>query len=455
MNTQTRSTMGMGILVALTIFGTQACTNAGLNKTSVGGSVSSVSPSSVSLKVLDSATSALIYNDTGAGKTFSLVAGKTYVIKVANSNLPLGATVSLVAVNTSLPNASPQTLPATGTDVSFTPSVAGDYAVRVLVTSMNGSNLLTKDYAAGVSCQMPTFTANSLSANGISINGSDNLYAYSAAGVVAGANGQAPYLCAYDLTGVGIVDTGFTDCATPLTNQYSPLVQSRRVGVVVKDACNTSYTVSSNITLNAAVPTAPGNVFITGNISNTTGAATTDSRIQGAHYSAINTGGHNIVQPGYGGTTYTIQSFLNYGQASSIPYGMKIEVSGLAGTFNLSTNVNGNIDTSNATLSKLTYITDQAGDQNPSISLTSTTCTTSGIHAATHNPVGKPCTAGSTGGTNNTVQVEVWADYTCTNASSSGGASATVSGTFDGWVDLVDSCQGGGGGGGGIVPIKL
>jgi hypothetical protein len=425
------------------------------NNSTSFGTTTTATASTVSMKVVDQTSSTTIYTDTSTNKTFSLTAGKAYALEVTATNLPTGAVLAVAVTNTSLPNATAQVLPFASGETIFTPAVAGDYTVKVMINSATGSNLMTQNYSAGVACQTPTFTANSLSANGLTVTGSNNLYTYSASGVISAANGQAPYQCAYDLTGVGIVDTAFTDCTVPVTNQYSPYVSARNIGVIVKDSCNTSYSVSKSLTLTAAVPVAPGNVFITGTVSAETGSALTDTRIHGVHFSSINTGGYNVVQPSYGGTNYSIQTAVNYGQPSSVAYGMKIDVTGLAGTFNLTNNVTGTIDASHASIAQVLYKTDQAGDQNPSVSLTSTTCTTTGIHAQVQNPQGVPCTAGSTGGSNNQATVEVWGDYTCTNATSSGGATVTLTGTFDGYTHLVDSCSGGGGGGGGIVPVQL
>ncbi|MBC7395889.1 MAG: hypothetical protein H7333_00475, partial [Bdellovibrionales bacterium] len=195
------------------------------------------------------------------------------------------------------------------------------------------------------------------------------------------------------------------------------------------------------------------NVFIAGVVSSETGTAANDVRVKGVNYLATNVGGHNIVSPSYGGQNFVIQSFMSYGQPSSIDFGIKIEVTGLTGNFNLRNNVTGNVDASQARVSKITYITDEAGDHAPTVSFTSVSCTTSGLHAQVKNPTGTPCSTGSTGGSKNSATVEVWGDYTCTNVSN-GAGSMTITGSFDGYTYLVDSCESGGGGGG-VVPIRL
>ena len=138
-----------------------------------------------------------------------------------------------------------------------------------------------------------------------------------------------------------------------------------------------------------------------------------------------------------------IESFMTYGQSLSTSFGMSIQVTGLAGSFNLTTNLNGTIDTSRANVSQLTYVTDEADDQYPTVTLTSTTCTTTGIHAQVLSVIPSACTGTATG-SNNQATVEVWGDYTCTRLSNAG-SSATITGSFDGFTHLGDGCVGGGG----------
>jgi len=164
---------------------------------------------------------------------------------------------------------------------------------------------------------------------------------------------------------VGIVDTGFRDCGTTLSNQYVNYVLNRNVGLIVKDACNTAYAISSPRDLAYAEPGMPGNVFIFGVTSNGTGTAGTDPRTANVTYLATNSGGHDIVIPHYGSGGFTIEAFQDYGQPSSVKFGVQIKLQGFTDTITYNPpNQNATIDTSGVTIKSITYITDQSGDQN-------------------------------------------------------------------------------------------
>ena len=77
----------------------------------------------------------------------------------------------------------------------------------------------------------------------------------------------------------------------------------------------------------------------------------------------------------------------------------------------------------------------QTDDQYPTVTLTSTTCTTLGIHAQVLSVVPSACT-GNAIGTNNQATVEVWGDSTCTQLSNVG-SSATIAGKYDGFTSLI------------------
>ncbi|MBC7397394.1 MAG: hypothetical protein H7333_08120, partial [Bdellovibrionales bacterium] len=298
----------MGLVMSVLLFGTSAClAPSGSNMTLdtlLGQNGQAVAASTVSLMVSEQGSAASIYTDIGRLRSFSMTAGKSYIFKVSVAAMPSGSSIELQSVNTSLPSALQQTIQLNNGSGLMTPAVAGDYAFQITIKDAGGIKLVTKDYSAGVSCANPTFTADSLYAEGLSVSGSNNLYNYSAAAVITSRNGQTPFKCAYDLTGVGIVNTGFVDCTQPLANQYSPYIQNRKIGVVVKDACNTAYTVTKNVTLPATTPASPGNVFIAGVVSSETGTAANDVRVKGVNYLATNVGGHNIVSPSYGGQNF-------------------------------------------------------------------------------------------------------------------------------------------------------
>lgn len=438
-------------------YGTDATSGATSSQSASGA------PASASLSIYDASSGALVYSDAGGPGSVSLVGGKAYKIQVAVSNAGSAPVSKVTVMNSSIPalalHPSVLTMNSSGSG-QFT-AVAGQYSFQLNV--MNGNaQAVAKSYTGSASCPNPNasgFTASSLNASGLAVSlaGSNNLFSYNASSVVSGANGVAPYQCAYDLNGTGIVDTAFTDCGAH--DYYSNFLGSRNVNVVVVDSCGVSASVSKSVSFSGNVPAmGAGNVFIAGQVSSDTGTAASDPRIDNVDYLATNQNpSYDIVQPNFamsgGKGTFQIQSSLNYGQPSSLPFGITINVSGITGTFNLSSNPTGTVVTSGAKVSSIVYSTDQNGDQDPAVSMSSSSCTTGGISAKVTPVVGQPCSSG-TSGDNNSATVEVWGTYTCTNVSDSGG-SVTISGSFDGLTDMADGCSGGGGGGGGIAPITF
>lgn len=423
----------------------------------VGPTVPNPQAPSVSFQVVNG-SGAVVYSSSSGTQAANLLAGQAVELQVNSSNLPSGATVSISVTNDSVVGSSPQVIPVTSASVSYTPTVQGDYSFTLTVANSSGSTVVTKYFALNVQCASPTFTASSLNGAGLAVTAgsAENLFNFSAANVVTSADGQAPYQCAFDLTGVGIVDTPFAPCSQAVTNQYVPYINTRNIGVVVKDACNTSQTITNAQNLVAATPAmGVGNVFIEGVVSNETGTVATDPRINNVNYLWTNTNGNVPVLPQFDGNTFTIQASTQYSGASSVPFGVQIVVAGIGGTFNLDTNPTGTVDMASAYVQSISYATDEAGDQNPSVTLSSSTCTTTGLFSKVVPVVGAPCANNTETGSNNSATVEIWGTYTCTKVSDAGGA-ATMSGEFDGLTQMSDSCVGGGGqGGGGIVPVSF
>lgn len=399
----------------------------------------------------------VIYSDTApSGSTLSslnLLSGTTYDLNLTVTGAPTGTTYQLTYVNTDLinPPANPP-ITLTAGDNQFTVPVAGDYALTLTASAPN-YNSEKKSYEAVVVCPSPTFTKASLNAAAISATlVSPNIYLYNALGVTADANGMAPYFCGWDPTGTGIVDTGFSqeNCTAPGLQIYDNYVLNRNVGLVVKDSCNISYAISNSQNLPYTIPSSPGNVFIQGTESNSTGQAINDPRVDGATYFASNTANNKIVTSQYGNGNFTIYAAQNYGMSDSVNFGMEIKVTGLVETtpINPSTQT-GAISAANASIASVSFVTDEAGDQAPSVKYSGTNCTTTGLNAQVLFVAGQPCTGGTTGD-QNTATVEVWGTYSCTL--NSAGGSITFTGKFDGYWDDADSCTGGGQGGGGVPP---
>jgi hypothetical protein len=434
----------------------------GMNSSSTASNANSLA-GKLSMSVYDGGS--IVYTDSTAssqGNSLSLVAGKTYSIRLSQANLVLGTTFELQAKQTNIPNGASFTLPLQIGTTTFTPSGTGDYSYKVVATLPSGA-IASASYIAAVSCSTTPLSLSSLNANAISVSpgSATNLFNLSASGLTAGANGSGPYLCAWDPTGTGIIDTTFKSCDTALSNFYSNFVGSRKVSIIVKDSCGTTTTVSKVLNFAATVPPMPGNVFISGAVTNagasssSSGTVAGDLRVDGVNYLATNAGGYNIVQPSYNSGKFQIYAALNYGMASSVQFGIQIKIKGITDNLNPAAQT-GSVDVSNAVIESVTYTTDQAGDSSATISLTGNQaiCVLSNQGSQVHSVSGAPCTSGQSG-TNKGVTVEVYGHYKCTGMTSASGAKMTLEGNFDGYTNLVDNCNGGGGGGGGIVPVTL
>jgi hypothetical protein len=443
--------VAVGVLTGCT--GSMTPLNSVINTQSSPSNSSSI-VSKTSLTVTNSDGS-LVYSDASVvpSSSLTMLAGQSYVIQLSQASSVAGTTFSLVATQTNVVNGATVSTPLQLGSNNFTAPLQGDYSWKVVATPPNASPI-SSFYIANVTCSSPTFTASSLDASKIVVSAgtSANLFNLSASGVTTGANGMAPYTCAWDPTGTGIQDTAFQSCDSAISNFYSNFLGVRQVGLIVKDSCNATYPISNPATFTSAEPSMPGNVFITGQISSAGGKAVGDPRIDGVSYLATNVGGHNIVQPNYNSGAFQIYSLLNYGEPSSVLFGLQIKLSGIKDTINVSSG-SGTIDASAAKIASVTFSTDQIGDQSPAVSMSGSNCTLSNQGAKVLFTAGQPCSSG-TSGDNNMATVEVWGHYSCTDISGDND-SANIQGDFDGYTNLVDNCGGGGGGGGGIVPINL
>jgi hypothetical protein len=405
-----------------------------------------------------SSTGTLIYSGTNASTSLSLTSGVAYNFQLNGTNVAAGTTFTLQETNIDVINGTPTNVTLNLGDNPVTIATSGDFLFAIGANGAAASTTSSQTYQASVTCANPTFTVSSLTPSGISVTAGSgtNLYNFSASSVVTGANGTAPYLCAWDLDGDAIQDTAFSPCGTAVSNDYVNDLGTRNIGLLVKDACNTTVAVAASQTLAYTVPVMPGSVFIYGQTSASTGTATTDLRLNAVNYLATNSGGYNIVlplyTPGANGTgSYVISATLNYGLPSSVKFGEQIELTGFSDTINVST-MTGTVDASAAKIKQVSFSTDEVGDQTPARSLLGTACTLTNPNATVIFQAGTPCSAGTTGD-NNSADVEVWGNYVCPVSDASGGV--TITGEFDGIAHLADSCTGGGGGGGGTTPIGL
>jgi hypothetical protein len=395
--------------------------------------------------------STLLFDDRNPTTVFTLVAGQTYTLRIDSSEAA-GAGLSLELTNISEVMASPVTIPIVSGDNSFSVSSQGTYAARITVTAA-GMSPRVQQYQLEASCASPTFTQASLDGNAISVSGSQNLYSYNAAGVIASADGQAPYQYAWDPTGVQIRHTPFS-AQTTLTNFYSDLVGLRNVGLIVKDACNTAHVVSAFRTLAWSPPAFPGNNFIEGHTAS--GSESPDDRYENVDYLATNPG-PAPVDAMYGGGTFVVESELQYDMPGSVAHGVKIEIRGLVESVPIDpATMTGQITIPPGTpIYKLTYTTDKDGDARPPVSLTGMNCTWGPTaQCQVLQTAGVPCADNS--GTNNETTVECWGDYTCNGMTGGADGLVDIVGRFDGSWTIADGCVGGQGQGqGGIFPINF
>lgn len=405
---------------------------------------------SVHLSLLDGSTE--IFNDRNPSTVFTLVAGRTYTLRIDSSEAA-GASLSLELTNVSEVMASPVTIPLVAGDNSFSVPTQGTYAARITVSAPGMSDRM-QQYQLEASCASPTFTQGSLNGNAITASaaGANNLFNYNAAGVTASADGQAPYQYAWDPTGVQIRHTPFS-AQTTLSSFYSDLVGLRNVGLIVKDACNTAHTVSKFVNL-AWTPVAyPGNEFIEGHTAS--GSESPDDRYENVDYLATNPG-PAPVDSIYGGGTFTIESALRYDMPGAVAHGVKIVIRGLVETVPLDpATMAGQITIPPGTpIESLTFTTDKDGDARPAVSLTGRNCVWTNANVRVIPTAGVPCADNS--GTNNELAVEVWGDYSCTGMTGGHDGLVDIVGRFDGSWTIADGCVGGQGQGqGGIFPINF
>ena len=170
--------------------------NSDLNALGINANSNTIT-GSVSMNVYNTASKALVYSDAAAGGALKLTQGVPYNLKLSGTNVAPGTAFSLQATNIDVVAGNTATIAMQLGDNMFVAPSAGDYVMKLVAP---GASVAPKSYQASVSCANPNFTAASLQAGNISVSpgAGSNLYNFSAAGVTSGANGQAPYLCAFD-----------------------------------------------------------------------------------------------------------------------------------------------------------------------------------------------------------------------------------------------------------------
>jgi hypothetical protein len=415
-------------------------------------------------------TGAALYNSTSGGTSLALVEGDKYVFIITklDSGGPYTYQVSLERVDIVSSGPSITIQGKEGNNLVNAPA-PGDYVIKIIASS-GSSSFPARTFQASVTCNDPV----SLNAAGIEATvsvagaGTDNLYNYSAT-VGAGAGGSAPYICAWDFNGDGSRDSYFVSCGTAFNNIYENYVGNRKVGLIVKDSCNTSVSVQAlrSIPVQGLTGRTPGDgsVFIHGKITGGTGAAASHPAVfnntgDPSDYWATNNFVRKPVHTSFRAqgmdSSFTIASDqFTYGAPSSVTFGMKIEMSKLSVVTLGDTVATTTVNATNAVISSVDYSTDRVGDGQPALKLSGGTCTLTDQGLEVIEVKGTPCAPGTTnpdfGDREMRWTFHAWGRYSCTNLTGPA-STANIMGEFDGFDDLIDGCVGGGQGGQGGEP---
>jgi len=395
----------------------------------------------VNINITDT-TGKLVYSDTSPTGPLQIRATQTYILKLSTKNYPAGTSFQLQITNLSGGTSS---IPIVAGVSNISVPTQGDYVFNI-IASASGFADENQSYSAAVTCSSPTFTATSLAPQNIFVGATaNNTFSLDATKVVTGANGLAPYSCAWDFTGVGILDTNFGDCSQVLSQVYSDLVDIRVVGLAVKDACNTTITVSSSTSVTYVEPSMPGKQFIFAHVGP---ISVIDRRYDDVTYLATNNAIKAPVNSQYSAGTFVVFSQLNFGMPNSVDHGIDIRIKGLTESIALNPATGaGAINVASAYIDKLQFSTDQASDK-AAVALIGvpSACTLSSQNVTVTPMAGAPCAPGVSG-TGKILSVEMWGHFSCTNLT---GATHTVpiTGDFDSSYNVVDcNAQSGG-----IVP---
>lgn len=424
---------GLGILSALLL--TAGCSNSEFEATSSSAmkQLSSASYGVISISITDSSGEE-IYSDFNSSTSLKLKAQTAYNLIISAPGAPSNTSFQMVSTKINTVSQTSTTHAMHAGSNSLTVPVPGDYAWKITAQAP-GLLPITLTYMADVTCLNPSFTADSLNPQAITVSQSApyNLYNYNLAGVTSGANGMAPYTCALDATGVGILSHTFTSCSSGFSNVYVNYIGLRNVGVVVKDACNITHSISNPTHLPYTMPTRGGNTtFISGYTTNAAGSAVNDPRVDKVTYLATNAGTFDrAVSARLGGGTFGIEGAINYGQNQSVLFGLSLGLRNISDNIDLLSGT-GTVNMSNARISRVDYTTDQAGDHALSVALSSTNCTLSNQGSQVSFVPEMVCSY--TGQTLSRATVKIWGHYVCTVISNSTG-STRIEGDFN-FVDV-------------------
>ncbi len=325
---------------------------------------------------------------------------------------------------------------------------------------------------------------------GDTITADNNVFDFSATGLPKPPTGTN-YLCAWDYTGVGIVDSPFQDCSTgsatsnaiyvpflgkddtyQLTGSYSG---ARNVTLYVKDSrCNASVLVQNS--KQKSPFTFPINAPALGDLKTFIHALVAPSagstgpyqpRISPIDFLMTNQGKYGLVSAVVGADAsnhkikgFTISANLSYGQTLSVPFGIQMEVSNLDLDYGAQPMVSRNpppvanltptplpLGVAANPVAKITFTTDQAGDSLAQIVARSSACTLSNF-TTTANVTSSPCTNQGTAAAMVPIERQITvffgAEFTCRNVPTpNSDKTIDIKGAFYGSQMTTDSCPGG------------
>lgn len=397
-----------------------------------------------STKVYDGET--LLASEGENSGTLNMLAGKSYRLTLSVVTAPVGTTYTLTMENTSVLEPleiAPQTLQPGDNDFSI--PAAGIYSLSITAAATGVS--VPKSFVANVACSNSNFSKTTLKPAAMTVtkiaSASNNLFRLSAAGVIASADGSSPYYCAWDPTGTGIRDTGFSLCNGTI-DFYSNFIGDRKVGLIVRDACNRSHKLENTANF-ASQNISAESPYIHGRTSNGQGSALNDLRVNDVEYLATNKPNNSVVSSWFdpGKNTFQIKSNKKYSMQSSVLFGMQLDLNGFTNTINRTTGV-GSIDATNAKITRVSFSTDQGGDSIDQLQAiyVSDDCDLSNVETEV-TFASATCFDGTPAPTQ-TATITISGEYSCnrtdSKALSKSDGSVEIQGEFKGLQSIRDAC---------------
>lgn len=417
------------------------------------------------LKVYDSLNNKL-YDDLTPNSSLTLTTGVSYNFSIAQSGSSGTYTYSYTPLNSI--GAQPISDQPVSNSIKA-PDSAGIY--KLTFKSGSGPSAI---YTATVKCPNPIITKNDLSNLTITAKSTtsttNNIYDLSVSNNRPNLN-LTGVTCAWDYLGTGAIDSSYEDCTMlfstsngtygttsntkavtiPYFGTGSGTIQKRNIGLKVIDSCGYDFSVQKPVYITTKTPTPPFIQATTSAPVTTASPAPTDPRVYGVNFLATNqTNYPPLVSSKFNqnsnetNSSMIIAATVNYGQTGSIPFGVKLKISGITGR------VSGDVSTDKLGFSTIpaisleSYSTDQAGNRSPAVNYSGGTCTLTNPQVIVTHP-GQPCTTSITQTQAQLTPpvVEVSGSFQCKDVKTTAGATLTITGSFDGVDGTMINCAGG------------